>query len=121
MPQQPRVVLICGRYEGVDERVAEHLATDELSIGDYVLSGGEMAAAVVMESVARLLPGVLGNEESAAQDSFGEESAPGRKSVAARLAALHAAGGFPGDAACPEVLLSGDHAEILPLAKAPGA
>ena len=55
------LLLICGRYEGVDERVAEHLADDELSIGDYVLSGGELAAAVVVDAVARLLPGVVGN------------------------------------------------------------
>lgn len=70
------LLLICGRYEGVDERVAEHLADEELSIGDYVLSGGELPAAVVLDAVARLLPGVLGNEESAAQDSFGGDDAP---------------------------------------------
>lgn len=63
-------LFICGRYEGVDERVAEHLADDELSIGDYVLSGGELAAAVVMDTVARLLPGVLGNEASSVNESF---------------------------------------------------
>ena len=62
--------LICGRYEGVDERVAEHLADEELSIGDFVLSGGELGAAVVVDAVARLLPGVLGNEDSALQESF---------------------------------------------------
>jgi tRNA (guanine37-N1)-methyltransferase len=66
------LLLICGRYEGVDERVAEHLADRELSIGDFVLSGGELAAAVVIDAVARLLPGVLGNEESARNESFGE-------------------------------------------------
>ena len=66
------LLLICGRYEGVDERVAEHLADHELSIGDFVLSGGELAAAVVIDAVARLLPGVLGNEESARNESFGE-------------------------------------------------
>lgn len=66
----PRMVLICGRYEGVDERVVENLATDEISIGDFVLSGGELPAAVVMEATIRLLPGVLGNEESTEQDSF---------------------------------------------------
>lgn len=70
-----RIVLICGRYEGVDERVAEHLATDELSIGDYILSGGELAAAVVMEAVTRLLPRVLGNEESREQESFATREA----------------------------------------------
>ena len=64
------LLLICGRYEGVDERVAEHLADYELSIGDYVLSGGELAAALVVDCVARLLPGVLGNEASASAESF---------------------------------------------------
>ena len=64
------LLLICGRYEGVDERVAEHLADEEVSIGNYVLSGGELAAAVVVDAVARLLPGVLGNESSAAFESF---------------------------------------------------
>ena len=68
------LLLICGRYEGVDERVAEHLADYELSIGDYVLSGGELAAAVVVDAVARLLPGVLGNEESARNESFGQDN-----------------------------------------------
>lgn len=66
------LLLICGRYEGVDERVAEHLADEELSIGDYVLSGGELAAAVVVDTVARLLPGVLGNESSSVNESFTE-------------------------------------------------
>ena len=65
-----RLVLICGRYEGVDERVAEHLADRELCIGDYVLSGGELAAAVVVDAVARLIPGALGHEDSARQESF---------------------------------------------------
>ena len=65
-------LLICGRYEGVDERVAEHLADEELSIGDFVLSGGELAAAVVVDTVARLLPGVLGNADSAVFESFSE-------------------------------------------------
>jgi tRNA (guanine37-N1)-methyltransferase len=64
------ILLICGRYEGVDERVAEHLADEELSIGDYVLSGGELAAAVVVDVVARLVPGVVGNERSVAAESF---------------------------------------------------
>ena len=64
------IVLICGRYEGVDERVAEELATDEVSIGDYVLSGGEPAAVVVIDAVVRLLPGALGNETSATNESF---------------------------------------------------
>ena len=67
-----RIVLICGRYEGVDERVSEALATDEISIGDYVLSGGEPAAVVVIDAVVRLLPGALGNETSTAKESFSE-------------------------------------------------
>jgi tRNA (guanine37-N1)-methyltransferase len=68
-----RVVLICGRYEGVDERVAEHLATEEISIGDFVLSGGELPAAVIVDTVTRLLPGALGNEASAVHESFSTE------------------------------------------------
>ena len=70
LSRESGLLLICGRYEGVDERVAEHLADDEISIGNYVLSGGELAAAVVIDAVARLLPGVLGNESSAAFESF---------------------------------------------------
>jgi tRNA (guanine37-N1)-methyltransferase len=66
------VVLICGRYEGVDERVAEHLVDEELSIGDYVLSGGELGAAVVVDAVSRLTPGVLGNQDSMLFESFSE-------------------------------------------------
>jgi tRNA (guanine37-N1)-methyltransferase len=69
-----RVVFVCGRYEGVDERVADFLADRELSIGDYVLSGGELAAAVIVEAVMRLLPGALGNEASTQQESFTVEA-----------------------------------------------
>ena len=97
------LILICGRYEGVDERVRQHLATDEISIGDYVLGGGELAAMVVTEAMVRLLPGVLGSEESALDDS-------------------HAAGllEYPQytrpsvyrDWAVPEILLSGNHGQI---------
>jgi tRNA (guanine37-N1)-methyltransferase len=65
-----RIIMICGRYEGVDERVAQHLATDEVSIGDFVLSGGELAAAMVLDSVTRLIPGALGNEDSTENESF---------------------------------------------------
>ncbi len=65
-----RVVLLCGRYEGVDERVAEHLATEEVSIGDFVLSGGELPAAMIVDAVTRLLPGALGNDASAVHESF---------------------------------------------------
>ena len=89
-----RLTLICGRYEGVDERVGEFLADQEISVGDYVLSGGELAAAVIVDAVTRLIPGALGNEASARQESFagaqpgkaaprGSESpvGPDRKSV----------------------------------------
>ena len=65
-----RIVLLCGRYEGVDERVAKHLATHEISIGDFVLSGGELAAALILDAVTRLIPGALGNEDSAVEESF---------------------------------------------------
>jgi tRNA (guanine37-N1)-methyltransferase len=67
-----QIVLICGRYEGVDERVAEALVTDEISIGDYILSGGEPAALVLVDAITRLIPGALGNETSAANESFSE-------------------------------------------------
>ena len=69
-----RVVLLCGRYEGVDERVADHLASDEISIGDFVLSGGELPAAMVVDAVIRLLPGALGNEDSSVNESFSEQA-----------------------------------------------
>lgn len=72
LAQAEHVVLICGRYEGVDERVAEALVTDEISIGDYVLSGGEPAALVLVDAVVRLVPGALGNETSAVNESFSE-------------------------------------------------
>src|SRR5262249_43737540 len=67
-----RIILICGRYEGVDERVAEHLATEEICVGDYVLSGGELPAAIVLDAVTRLLPRALGNEASTQNESFSE-------------------------------------------------
>ena len=76
-----RIVLICGRYEGVDERVAEHLATDEISIGDFVLSGGELPAAMIVDAVTRLIPGALGNEESAVNESFSAEGASGARAL----------------------------------------
>jgi tRNA (guanine37-N1)-methyltransferase len=70
--QLERIILICGRYEGVDERVAEHLATEEVSIGDFVLSGGELPAMLVVDAVTRLLPGALGNQASSQNESFSE-------------------------------------------------
>ncbi len=72
LAQTERVVLLCGRYEGVDERVNELIADQELSIGDYVLSGGELAAALVLDATMRLLPGVLGNDASSEYESFGQ-------------------------------------------------
>ena len=72
LSQMSELLLICGRYEGIDERVASHLVDEEISIGDFVLSGGELAAALVIDAVARLLPGVLGNEASRANESFSE-------------------------------------------------
>jgi len=118
--RQARIILICGRYEGVDERVAENLATDELSIGDYVLSGGELAAAVVMEAVTRLLPGVLGNEESPEQDSFTSSSTTPEGSTALGRQGRHGLLDFPQYTRptdfrgwrVPEVLLSGNHKAI---------
>ncbi|MCP5111269.1 MAG: tRNA (guanosine(37)-N1)-methyltransferase TrmD, partial [bacterium] len=106
------LLLICGRYEGVDERVAGHLADEELSIGDYVLSGGELAAAVVVDAVARLLPGVLGNEQSALAESFGE-TLPNDDRQLGVLDCPHYTrpADFRGWKA-PEALLSGNHEEI---------
>lgn len=72
LASEERLVLCCGRYEGIDERVHEQAATDEVSIGDYVLAGGEVAAAVVVEAVTRLVPGVMGNDASGLDESFGE-------------------------------------------------
>jgi len=69
LAQHPRLALICGRYEGVDERIREHLVTDEISIGDYVLTGGELPALILIDAVSRLLPGVLGDPDGAADDS----------------------------------------------------
>ena len=69
-----RIILLCGRYEGVDERVAEHLATEEVAVGDFVLSGGELPAAMIVDAVTRLLPGALGNEASAVHESFSVET-----------------------------------------------
>ena len=108
LSHESELLLICGRYEGVDERVAEHLADDEISIGNYVLSGGELAAAVIVDAVARLLPGVLGNETSAAFDSF-QESGHGEGLLDCPHWTRPA--DFRGWKA-PEVLLNGNHQEI---------
>src|SRR5947207_142113 len=122
-----RIILICGRYEGVDERLAEHLATEEVSIGDFVLSGGELPAMLVVDAVTRLLPGALGNEASSQNESFSEsgraesktldrETMTGLKSTATTHALLD----FPHYTrpaeyrgwAVPEILIGGNHAEV---------
>ena len=103
---EPALALLCGRYEGVDERVRDHLATDAVSVGPYVLSGGELAAMVVADAVLRKLPGALGHEESATEESFSE--------------ALGGAPEYPHYTRpasyrgweVPDVLLSGDHAKV---------
>jgi len=114
-----RLVLICGRYEGVDERVADFLADRELSIGDYVLSGGELAAAVIVEAVTRLLPGAVGNEASTQQESFTAHTPlenPGPDSTCGSGGLLDyphytRPAEFRG-MAVPEVLINGNHQEI---------
>ena len=119
-----RVVLICGRYEGVDERVSLLLADQELSIGDYVLSGGELAAAVIVDATVRLLPGALGHADSAQYESFGlDETGAQEPGLDGVPRSTHAAGGLldyphytrPADfrgAKAPEVLAGGDHVVI---------
>jgi tRNA (guanine37-N1)-methyltransferase len=105
LASKERLVLVCGRYEGFDARVAQTLAADEISIGDYVLSGGEVAAMVIVDAVARLVPGVLGDDESARQDSFSgvDRLVEGPQYTRPRE--------FRG-LAVPEILLSGDHGRI---------
>ncbi|HEY5330950.1 MAG TPA: tRNA (guanosine(37)-N1)-methyltransferase TrmD [Acidobacteriaceae bacterium] len=119
-----RIVLICGRYEGVDERVSQFLADDELSIGDYVLSGGELGAAVIVDAVVRLLPGVLGHADSSRYESFGEGDVDtDLKTEDGVPRSTNAAGGLldyphytrPADfrgTPIPEVLGEGDHSAI---------
>jgi len=124
-----RIVLLCGRYEGVDERVAQYLATDEISIGDFVLSGGELPAAMILDAVTRLIPGALGNEDSTVNESFSEREpnaqdsrglAPGITSRELRIAS-HGILDYPHYTRpqsfrgwdVPEILVSGNHEEIL--------
>jgi len=118
-----RVVLICGRYEGVDERINDFYCDLELSIGDFVLSGGELAAAIVVDATARLIPGVLGNEASGEFESFGPADAEIELDAQGVPRSQHGAGGLldyphytrPAEflgLRAPEVLLNGDHAEI---------
>jgi tRNA (guanine37-N1)-methyltransferase len=101
-------MFICGRYEGVDERVATHLADEELSIGNFVLSGGELAAAVIIDTIARLVPGVLGNEASSVWESFSDEGHGARLVDCPQWTRPADFRGIP----VPEVLLSGHHEEI---------
>jgi len=103
LAKSKHLLLICGHYEGVDERVRQHLATDEISIGDFVLTGGEVAAMVVIDAVVRLIPGVLGNEDSAAEDSFTMGLLEYPQYTRPR--------DYRG-LSVPDVLLSGHHAEI---------
>jgi len=116
-----RIILLCGRYEGVDERVAQHLATDEISVGDYVLSGGELPAAIVLDAVTRLLPGALGNEASTENESFSPDSdVQGSVARHSPLATRHCLLDFPHYTRpadfrgwkVPEVLIGGHHAEV---------
>src|SRR5712672_499244 len=117
-----RVIFLCGRYEGVDERVADFLADRELSIGDYILSGGEMAAAVIIEAVTRLLPGAVGNEASTRQESFTADAKLKIESVGGADSTCGSGGlldyphytrpaEFRG-MTVPEVLISGNHEDI---------
>src|SRR6266436_2087727 len=118
-----RIVLICGRYEGVDERVSEHLADREVSIGDYVLSGGELGAAVILDTVTRLIPGAVGNEASTRQESFTEPGVARAPSPANAPSSTCLSGGLldyphytrPAEfrgMPVPEVLVNGNHEDI---------
>jgi tRNA (guanine37-N1)-methyltransferase len=104
LSEYAQLLIICGRYEGVDERVAEHLAQEELSVGDFVLSGGELAAAMLVDSIARLVPGVLGNQDSAIHESFSE---PGLLDCPQYTRPADFRGWK-----VPEVLVGGNHEEI---------
>jgi tRNA (guanine37-N1)-methyltransferase len=103
LSEERRLILICGRYEGVDERVRQYLATDEISIGDYVLTGGELAAAVIVDAVCRLVPGVLGNPGSSYSDSHAEGLLEYPHYTRPPI--------FRGYAV-PEILVSGDHPRV---------
>jgi tRNA (guanine37-N1)-methyltransferase len=118
-----RIVLICGRYEGVDERISEHLADREVSIGDYVLSGGELGAAVIVDTITRLIPGAVGNQNSTRQESFTEPFAGQAELVGDGPSSTCGSGGLldyphytrPAEfrgMAVPEVLVNGDHDQI---------
>jgi tRNA (guanine37-N1)-methyltransferase len=106
LAQEGELTLLCGRYEGLDERIVEHLATDAISIGPYVLAGGELAAMVVMDAVIRKLPGALGHEESVVEESFSAALEGGLEYPQYTRPAV-----WRGHAV-PEILASGDHAKI---------
>jgi tRNA (guanine37-N1)-methyltransferase len=122
--QFERTILLCGRYEGVDERVAEHLATHEISVGDYVLSGGELPAAIVLDAVTRLIPGALGNEDSSVNESFAAVDADGVSSSHLTSQQSRVTNHFLLDCphytrpaefrgwTVPDVLIGGNHEEI---------
>ncbi|MEQ8770844.1 MAG: tRNA (guanine(37)-N(1))-methyltransferase [Phycisphaerales bacterium] len=128
LAREPRLLMLCGHYEGIDERVIERLDPVEISIGDYVLSSGEMGALVLIDALARLLPGVLGDDASAVQDSFGPAHASDPNGDAIEPKILAALGLDPGQrlldcphytrprvwdgAEIPDVLLSGDHKAV---------
>ena len=103
-----QVILICGRYEGIDERVIEHLATAEISVGDFILSGGEIAAALVVDAVTRYVPGVVGKEESILRDSFSDPAALTQLVEHPHYTRPAEFRGWK----VPEVLISGDHEAV---------
>jgi tRNA (guanine37-N1)-methyltransferase len=103
-----QVILVCGRYEGIDERVVEHLATAEISIGDFIVSGGEIAAALVVDAVTRYVPGVVGKEESVLRDSFSDPAAETSRVEYPHYTRPAEFRGWK----VPEVLISGDHEAI---------
>jgi tRNA (guanine37-N1)-methyltransferase len=115
-----RITLVCGRYEGVDERVSEHLADREVSVGNFVLSGGELGAALIIDAVTRLLPGALGNEASAHTESFSSRAASAQEGVPSSTAASGGLLDYPHYTRpaefrgwqVPEVLQGGNHEEI---------
>ncbi len=110
LAQHPRLIMLCGRYEGFDERVREILQPEEISIGDFILNGGEVASMVVIDTVVRLVPGVLGDEESSQQDSFSANPfQDGRRLL--EFPQYTRPREFRGHAV-PEILLSGDHPQI---------
>jgi tRNA (guanine37-N1)-methyltransferase len=108
LSRSEQLILVCGRYEGIDERVIEHLATAEISIGDFILSGGEIAAAVVVDAVTRYVPGVVGKEESILRDSFSDPAAETQLVEHPHYTRPAEFRGWK----VPEVLISGDHEAV---------